>query len=185
MPHFSGNYRPRGSGFGALAAGIGRVVLPLARWVIFSAAKKIGRELLVQGAPELLEFATKKKSAKQALKSSVEKTAKKQIGGSLQRGQKAVYRKKSTSKKTYKKSLPKKRIIFQKQTHKRVDRNSSLKWKMRTNIVIPTEATHSSLDLFEKPPLLVTFDQSFEQKTGPLYSPTGCSLEFQIVVLQK
>ena len=35
---------------------------------------------------------------------------------------------------------------------------------MRTNIVIPSEATHSSLDLFEKPPLLVTFDQSFEQK---------------------
>ncbi|XP_075253281.1 uncharacterized protein F54H12.2-like [Convolutriloba macropyga] len=52
---------------------------------------------------------------------------------------------------------------------------------MRTNIVIPTEATHSSLDLFEKPPLLVTFDQSFEQKTGPLYSPTGSSLEFEIV----
>ena len=52
---------------------------------------------------------------------------------------------------------------------------------MRTNIVIPTEATHSSLDLFEKPPLLVPFDQSFEQKTGPLYSPTGSSLEFEIV----
>ena len=52
---------------------------------------------------------------------------------------------------------------------------------MRTIIVIPTEATYSSLDLFEKPPFLVTFDQSFEQKTGPLYSPTGSSLEFEIV----
>ena len=52
---------------------------------------------------------------------------------------------------------------------------------MRTNIVIPSEATHSSLDLFEKPPLLVTFDQSFEQKTGPLYSPSGSSLEFEVV----
>ena len=52
---------------------------------------------------------------------------------------------------------------------------------MRTNIVIPTKATHSSLDLFEKPPLLVTFDQSFEQKTGPLYSPTRSSLVFEIV----
>ena len=49
---------------------------------------------------------------------------------------------------------------------------------MQTNIVIPSEATHSSLDLFEKPPLLVTYDQSFEQKTGPLYSP---SLEFDVV----
>ena len=52
---------------------------------------------------------------------------------------------------------------------------------MRTNIVIPSEATHSFLDLFEKPPLLVTFDQSFEQKTGPLYSPSGSSLEFEVV----
>ena len=30
MPHFSGQYRQRGSGFGALAMGIGRVALPLA-----------------------------------------------------------------------------------------------------------------------------------------------------------
>ena len=52
---------------------------------------------------------------------------------------------------------------------------------MRTNIVIPSKATHSSLDLFEKPPLLVTFDQSFEQKTGPIYSPSGSSLEFEVV----
>ena len=52
---------------------------------------------------------------------------------------------------------------------------------MRTNIVIPSEATHSSLDLFGKPTLLVTFDQSFEQKTGPLFSPSGSSLEFEVV----
>ena len=52
---------------------------------------------------------------------------------------------------------------------------------MRTNIVIPSEATHSSSDLFEKPLLLVTFDQSFEQKTGPLYSPSVSSLEFEVV----
>ena len=29
--------------------------------------------------------------------------------------------------------------------------------------------------------MLVTFDQSFEQKTGPLYSPSGSSLEFEVV----
>ena len=52
---------------------------------------------------------------------------------------------------------------------------------MRTNIVIPSEASHSSLDSFEKPPLLVTFDQSFQQKTGQLYSPSGSSLEFEFV----
>ena len=52
---------------------------------------------------------------------------------------------------------------------------------MRTNIVKTSEATHSSLDLFQKSSLLVTFDQSFEQKTGPLYSPSGSSLEFEVV----
>ena len=84
MPHFFGHYRQRGSGFGALAAGIGRVALPLARKFLWPAAKMIGRDLLVQGAPELVEVATKRKSAKQALKSTVAKTARKQIGGSLQ-----------------------------------------------------------------------------------------------------
>ena len=84
MPHFAGHYRQRGSGFGALAAGSGRVAPPLARKFLWPAAKKIGRDLLVQGAPELVEVATKRKSAKQALKSTVAKTARKQIGGSLQ-----------------------------------------------------------------------------------------------------
>ena len=84
MPQFSGHYRQKGSGFGALAASIGRVALPLARKFLWPAEKKIGRDLLVQGAPELVEVATKRKSAKQALKSTVAKTARKQIGGSLQ-----------------------------------------------------------------------------------------------------
>ena len=44
MPHFSAHYRQRGSGFGALAAGIGRVALPLARKFLWPAAKKIGRD---------------------------------------------------------------------------------------------------------------------------------------------
>ena len=96
MPHFSGHYRQRGSGFGALAAGIGRVALPLARRIIWPAAKRIGRELLVQGAPELVEVATKRKSAKQALKSTVAKIARKQFGGSLHsritRGRQAIKR---------------------------------------------------------------------------------------------
>ena len=82
MPHFSRHYRQRESGFGALAAGIGRVALPLARKIICQAAKRIGRELLVQGAPELVEVATRRKSAKQALKGTVAKTARKQFGGS-------------------------------------------------------------------------------------------------------
>ena len=77
-------------------------------------AEKTGRELLVQGAPELLEFATKKKSAKQALKSTVAKTARKQIGGALQRGRKAIYRRRSKKKAYKKQTLPKKKIISRK-----------------------------------------------------------------------
>ena len=45
---------------------------------------------------------------------------------------------------------------------------------------IPTEATHSSLDLFDKPALPVTFDGSFRQKVGPVYSPNGPMLEFEV-----
>ena len=35
--------------------------------------------------------------------------------------------------------------------------------------LLPNEATHSSLDLFEKQPLLITFDQKIglDQKIGP------------------
>ena len=46
--------------------------------------------------------------------------------------------------------------------------------------MLPTEATHSSLDLFEKTALLVTFDGSFCQKVWPVYSPNGPMLEFEV-----
>ena len=46
--------------------------------------------------------------------------------------------------------------------------------------MLPTEATHSSLNLFEKPALLVTFDGSFRQIIGPVYSPNGPMLEFEV-----
>ena len=49
MPQFSGHCRK--SGFGALAEGIGRVALELARKNLWPAAKRKGQE--VQGAPEL------------------------------------------------------------------------------------------------------------------------------------
>ena len=124
MPHFSGHYRQRGSGFGALAAGIGRVALPLARNFLWPAAKKIGRDLLVQGAPELVEVATKRKSAKQALKSTVAKTARKQIGGSLQSriasGRKIIRRKRRQyTRPNQKQKIPTRRIISRKPRPKR------------------------------------------------------------------
>ena len=46
--------------------------------------------------------------------------------------------------------------------------------------MLPNEATHSSLDLFEKQPLLITFENAFDQKIGPVYSPNGPMLEFEI-----
>ena len=55
LPHFSGYYRQRGSGFGALARGIGRFALPLAKKYLLPAAKTIGKELIAQGTPEILE----------------------------------------------------------------------------------------------------------------------------------
>ena len=46
---------------------------------------------------------------------------------------------------------------------------------------LPTVVTHSSLDLFQKLSLSVTFDGSFCQKPGPVYSPNGPMLEFEVV----
>ena len=51
---------------------------------------------------------------------------------------------------------------------------------MITNL-IPSEATHTTFDLFEKQPLLITFDNAFTQKVGPSYSPDGPMLEFEVL----
>ena len=68
--------------FGALAAGIGRVALPLARRFILPTAKSIGIELLKQSVPEILDVVCNKKYPKQAIKNKISKTVKKQTGGS-------------------------------------------------------------------------------------------------------
>ena len=60
LPYFSGHYRQRGSGFGALASGIGRIALPLARKLIIPAAKRVGKKLLLQSVPELMDVVSKK-----------------------------------------------------------------------------------------------------------------------------
>ena len=66
-PYFAGHYRQRGSGFGALAAGIGRSAIPIAKKFLWPVAKKIGRELFVHAAPEIVDVVTKKKSPKEVL----------------------------------------------------------------------------------------------------------------------
>ena len=85
LPHFSGHYRQRGIGFGALATGISHVAIPFERRVILPAAKKLGTELLMSAPPELIDIAMKKKSPKQALKNTVTKTARKQLDGGRHR----------------------------------------------------------------------------------------------------
>ena len=80
LPHFSRHYRQRGSGFEALAAGIGRVALPLARRFILPTAKRIVRGLLKQGVPGLVDIVSKKVT-KQASKNKVSNTIKKQTRG--------------------------------------------------------------------------------------------------------
>ena len=67
----------------------------------------------------------------------------------------------------------------EKSFHREVGQTFSPELKMLPN-VLPIEASHSSLDIFERPPLLVTFDSSFEQKIGPLYAPNGPTLEFEV-----
>ena len=77
LPHFSGHYRQRGSDFGALAARIGRVAPPLAHRFILPTAKRIGKELLKQSVPEILDVVGNKKSPRQAIKNTISKTFKK------------------------------------------------------------------------------------------------------------
>ena len=113
LPHFSGYYRQRGSGFGALAAGIGRVALPLARRFILPTAKRIRKELLRQSVPELLDVVISKKSPKQALKNTISNTVKKQTGGSRLRPQRKTIR--SRSRKSPRKRLTKQKLVISKQ----------------------------------------------------------------------
>ena len=81
MPHFIGRARQRGSGFGSLAIGVGRVALPFAKKVLLPNVQSFVKELFVQSLPEILEVATKKKSFKRAVKTSLKKTVKKQMEG--------------------------------------------------------------------------------------------------------
>ena len=45
---------------------------------------------------------------------------------------------------------------------------------------VPIEATHISLDLFEKKALVVTFENAFLQKTGPSSFSDGVMVEFEV-----
>ena len=114
MPHFSGHYRQRGSGFGALAMGIGRVAFPLARKFIAPAAKRIGKELLGQAAPELIDIATRKKTPKHVVKNTVKNTIEKQVGA--ERSKSHMSRKRKTAKTSTTRKRKTKALIPKKRT---------------------------------------------------------------------
>ena len=118
-----------------------------------------------------MEVVTKKKTPKQALKSTVKKTVKKQVGGSLPTVQKRDLNSEKLTFKPLENDAPQQKVgpIF------------SQECEMISNL-LPAEATHTTLDLFEKQPLLVTFDNAFTQKIGPSYSPDGPMLEFEVIV---
>ena len=67
LSHFWGHYRHQGSCFGALALEKGKKALPMARKMVISGAKKIGKELILEAALKLIEVATKRKNPKAPL----------------------------------------------------------------------------------------------------------------------
>ena len=71
LPYFSGYYRQRGSGFVALDSGIGGIALPIARKFILPAAKCVGKELLLQSVPVLMDVVSKKISKTSAEKHEI------------------------------------------------------------------------------------------------------------------
>ena len=116
LPHFSGHYRQRGSGFGALAAGIGRVALHLARRCILPTAKLIGKELLKKSVPEIFGCSRKQKNLLNShLKIRYQKVSKNRqgilpVGGSQYE---SSHRKQSTNaKKPFRTELQKKSVRF-------------------------------------------------------------------------
>jgi hypothetical protein len=82
---FSGPLRQRGAGFGALAAGVGSIAIPLLRRYAVPVVKRVGRELLQAAIPELSAVIRGKKRGRSAVKSVLKKTALKQLGGGKRR----------------------------------------------------------------------------------------------------
>ena len=104
-----------------------------------TAVKSIGKEFLSQSIPELLEVASKKKTPKQAIRSAVHKTVKKQLGGSKREEANDSFDVKSL--------------------HEEVGQIFSVESKMLiSSNALPIETSHTSLDIFERPQLLVNFD---------------------------
>ena len=84
----------------------------------------------------------------------MQKTVRKKVGGSKTRRVRKLKTNGEKPEQFFRKKKPLARSL------------SFLKFKMITNL-LPAEVTHTALDLFEKQPLLIIFDNPFTQKVGP------------------
>ena len=85
MPYFSGAPRQRGSGLGSLALSVARTAMPIFRKFVVPTMKSIGRDLITEAVPELGYALAGDKSLKEATKSTLRRTVKKQVGGAKKR----------------------------------------------------------------------------------------------------
>ncbi len=105
IPYYSGAARQRGQGLGTLALTVGRAALPILRNVILPSAKRLGKELLQQGTPELLDVVAGNIKPKQALKRTAKKTIRKQLGLGRPR------KRRTTKRKTRKRIIRKRKRV--------------------------------------------------------------------------
>ena len=61
LPHFSGPARQRGSGFGSLAAGVGRVALPFAEEFCFPLSSQLAKNSYHKAYPSCLTWHQKRR----------------------------------------------------------------------------------------------------------------------------
>lgn len=95
LPYFAGAARQRGSGLGALAMNVGRLALPLFKNVLFPAAKRFARDLVVEALPEVPNLIDGKTSLKRAASKSLSSAAAKNF--KRQRGSGGTFSKKGGS----------------------------------------------------------------------------------------
>lgn len=99
---FYGSARQKGAGFGAVVAGVGRVVLPLAKRAGRAAlpiVKQVGREFLRAGLPELMDVVDGKRKPKQAFKRAALTSLRKQVGAGKKKKKQKPSRTTTTNKK--------------------------------------------------------------------------------------
>ena len=111
-------------------------------------------------------YSSQEENAQTSLEKHIKNTTKNQVGEG--RSNFRMSRKRKTAATTTTRKRKAKVLIPNKRTPLRSRSDFSPQYEIISNL-LPTEATHSSLDLFEKPHLLVTFENAFTQKMSILF----------------